>query len=48
MEEPARIEQGRDKNVGMGGRRDNREGDEGLMNLNPHLTCIQFHNCLSA
>ena len=38
----------RDKNVGNGGWRDNRGSDEGLMNSDSHLTCIQFRNCLSA
>lgn len=37
-----------DKNVGNGGWRDNRGSDEGLMNSDSHLTCIQLHNCLSA
>lgn len=34
--------------MGNGGWRDNRGSDEGLMNWDSHLTCIQFRNCLSA
>lgn len=34
--------------MGNGGERDNRGSDEGLMNSESHLTCIQFLNCLSA
>lgn len=49
MKEPVRKkEKERDKNVGSAGWWDNTGSDEGLMNSDSRLTCIQFRNCLSA